>query len=164
MCYGLDEEGHPRRVNQIILQAEMATWPGTPATPDNVRALLGKSRIAALCSLAGRELLTDAVLSSLHAVEAALRQRIQESGGSSVNVRGKPLAWSDLFQRAISLGLVGREPDELNRDLIDYGRNLRNSLSHPTSVIYMPYAAALPLIETSHRLVARLFPDSSQAD
>jgi hypothetical protein len=98
MCYGVDDEGRPRRVNQATLQVEMATWPGTPATPDNVRALLGKSRIAALCSLAGRELLTDAVLSSLHAVEAALRLRIEESGASSVNARGKPLAWGDLFQ------------------------------------------------------------------
>jgi hypothetical protein len=163
MCYGLDEEGRPRRVNQATLQAEMAAWPGTPTTPDDVRALLGKSRIAALCSLVGQELLTDAVLSSLHAVEAALRQRIEESGASSANARGEPLAWSDLFQRAISLGLIAREPDDANRDLIDYGRHLRNSLSHPTSVMYMPYAAALPLIETSHRLVARLFPDSSQA-
>ncbi|KAB8185995.1 hypothetical protein [Microbispora catharanthi] len=153
MCYGVDDEGSPRRINQTVLQEVIATWPVAPTTPDNILSLLQKSRIAVLCSLAGRELLMDGVLSALHAVEAALRQRIEASGESVSNRHGKPLAWGDLFQRAVSLGLLEREPD----DLLDYGRNLRNRLSHPSQVMYLPYAAALRLIETSHRLVARLY-------
>lgn len=163
MCYGVDEEGLPRLVTQVMLRDVMAAWPVTPETPGNVRNLLRKSRAAALCGLISRELLTDGVLSSLHAVEAAIRQRILASGGSDSNAHGRPLAWSDLFQRAISLGLMEREPDEANRDLIDYGRELRNSLSHPSDVMYLPYGAALRLIEASHRVVARLFPASAPA-
>ncbi|GAA1506382.1 hypothetical protein GCM10009677_43580 [Sphaerisporangium rubeum] len=158
MCYGLDNAGLPRHITQIVLQDVIATWVVTPTTPGNISNLLRKSRIAVLCSLVGRELLSDGVLSSLHAVEAALRQRIVDSGASGVDRRGAPLAWNNLFQRAVSLGLLNREPDEADRDLIDYGRELRNSLSHPSAVLYLTYAAALPLMETSHRVVSRLYP------
>jgi hypothetical protein len=158
MWHGVDEEGSPRLITQGMLRDVMAGWPVTPETPDNIRNLLRKSRIAALCGLVGRELLTDSVLSSLHAVEAAIRQRIQTNGASVVNAHGRPLSWDALFQRAVSLGLLEREPDEANRDLIDYGRELRNRLSHPSDVMYLPYGTALRLIETSHRIVVRLFP------
>ena len=158
MWYGVDEEGSPRLITQIMLRDVMAGWPVTPETPDNVRHLLRKSRTAALCGLVGRELLTDSVLSSLHAVEAALRQKILASGASDLNAQDRPLSWNALFQRAVSLALVEREPDEFDRDLIDYGRKLRNRLSHPSDVMYLPYGTALRLIESSHRIVARLFP------
>lgn len=157
MWYGVDEEGSPRLISQAMLQDVMAGWPATPETPQNVRNLLRKSRTAVLCGLVGRELLTDAVLSSLHAVEAALREKITVSGASVTNAQGRPLAWNDLFQRAASLGLIEREPDEANHDLIDYGRELRNKLSHPSDVMHLPYGVSLRLIETSHRMVARLF-------
>jgi len=168
MWHGVDEEGSPRLITQAMLQDVMAGWPVTTETPGNVRNLLRKSRIAALCGLVGRELLADGVLSSLHAVEAAIRQQIIASGESVLNAQGRPLSWNDLFQRAVSLGLLEREPDRDNRDLIDYGRELRNRLSHPSDVMYLPYGAALQLIETSHRMVARLFPpacdDEQQGD
>jgi hypothetical protein len=144
-----------------MLQNVMAGWLVTPETPDNVRNLLHKSRTAALCGLVGRELLTDGVLSSLHAVEAALRQRILASGASVLNTQGRPLSWNDLFLRAASLGLLAREADEAGRDLIEYGRELRNRLSHPSDVMYLPYGTALRLIEASHRIVTRLFPTAS---
>jgi hypothetical protein len=91
-------------------------------------------------------------------VEAALRQKILASGASDLNAQDRPLSWNALFQRAVSLALVEREPDEFDRDLIDYGRKLRNRLSHPSDVMYLPYGTALRLIESSHRIVARLFP------
>ncbi len=42
-------------------------------------------------------------------------------------------------------------------DIVETGRRIRNMFSHPRASQVMPYAMALPVVITSHVVVARLF-------
>lgn len=158
MCYGTHPDGTPQLVTLETLTVEVAGWPTTAATPDGTARVLKASRSMVLTSLVAYEQLTTAVLVSLIGVESALRLRLRAAGLESTDKRGRELAFNDLVSRAAHHGLVQRTPDEHGLDLWDYGRQLRNRFAHPETQPVLPYAAALPMIKQSHRLVADVFP------
>jgi hypothetical protein len=121
------------------------------------------ARRAALASLSAYEQLPLAVLVSLQAVEAALRGRLQQAGYPTTGRNGAPLGWDALWAKAQAAGLISADLDQHGKDLLDYGRRLRNMYSHPDAAYVMTYAAALPLIETSHRMVNRISQDDQSA-
>jgi hypothetical protein len=160
LYYGDDRSGTPRPVTHTLLRQIVTEWPRTTATPAGPAKILMVSRSMVVTSLVTYEQLTLGVLVSLFAVEAALRAALESAGLSSHDKDGRDLSWNGLVQRAASNRIIARRPDGLGRDLWDYGRQLRNKFAHPESQPVLTYAAALPLIEQSHRLVAEVFPES----
>lgn len=162
MCYGLDDRGLPKPVDQTLLLQETETWPRTASTPEGPAMLLHAARSMVVTSLAAYEQLATAVLVSLQAVEAALRARLTMAG--VVESSDRRMAWQRLHTLAVDHGFIVPSRDEDGKDLLDYGRRLRNSFSHPRGQVHMTYAMALPNIATSHRMVARIFPDQAPTE
>ncbi|HEY8702844.1 MAG TPA: hypothetical protein VIM08_18070 [Arthrobacter sp.] len=70
---------------------------------------------------------------------------------------GKNVRFAALVKRLNAEGIV----HNVNVELIDTGRQIRNdAFAHPKNVIAFPLVMAVNTIRTSHRLVARLFPDA----
>ncbi|MFC4016439.1 hypothetical protein ACFOW4_00530 [Micromonospora sp. GCM10011542] len=157
MCFGKDVDGQPRPVTESSLRNIFAGLPPVDQAPEGVQSLLQAAREACVGSLVSYNLLPFGVLASLHAVEAALRAKIEIEGASVNGKNGQPLTWKALWDRAVSLKLVTPE-DEGDEDIVETGRRVRNMFSHPKASMVMPYAMALPMVVTSHRVVARLFP------
>jgi hypothetical protein len=90
------------------------------------------------------EFSTVAVLHSLIAVEAVLRDRLPDAGK-------KPL--HRLIQQAAADGLISAE----QADMLDTGRKIRNGMArgHTTHTV-MPPAMAVPMVRTSFRIVDEL--------
>jgi hypothetical protein len=72
MCFGTDENGYPRRLNQAVLGDIMARWATTTTTPEGPSELLALARRTAICALATYELMSVAV----PAVLAGSRSRL----------------------------------------------------------------------------------------
>ncbi|MBQ1036310.1 hypothetical protein [Micromonospora sp. C81] len=157
MCFGWDVHGRPQPVTESSLRNLFAVLPPTERAPDGVQALLQAARDACIASLVSYNVLPFGVLASLHAIEAALRAKIELAGGSAEGRGRQPLPWRALWDRAVSLKLIAPEEDG-DEDIVETGRRVRNMFSHPKTSMVMPYAMALPMIITSHRVVARLFP------
>jgi ketosteroid isomerase-like protein len=73
------EDGRPLPMTVAVLQTRAAKWPTTRNTPENVAALLERSRRMFVDGYYTYENFTDAVTKSLQAVEAALRVRLGAS-------------------------------------------------------------------------------------
>lgn len=157
MCFGRDVHGQPRPVTESSLRNLFADLPAAENAPEGVRTLLEAAREACVASLVSYNVLPFGVLASLHAIEAALRTKIELSGASAEGRGGQPLPWKALWDRAVSLKLITPEEGG-DEDIVETGRRVRNMFSHPKASMVMPYAMALPMIITGHRVVARLFP------
>lgn len=160
MCV-LGADGQPRPIDIGSLEAVTESWPTSEVTPIGPAAMLKLARDTVVTSLVVYEQLNVAVFWSLLAVEAAIRAKLTGAGHATANIKGKPMGWADLFNRAVSYGLIPVGSDGAPSDIWDAGRQLRNRFAHPEQMSVFSYGMALPMVRTSHVLVAELFPSSS---
>ena len=142
----IDEQGRPLPMSPEALRARSEKWPVSPHTPDNIAAILARSRQMFVDGYYTYENFMDAVTRSLQAVEAALRVRFAV---------GDKATFAQLVDHAKTEGLVGNDAHEL----LHMGRRFRNSQVHATNLPALTPAAAAGMIRTSHKLITEIFAD-----
>lgn len=140
----IDQHGRPLPMTVEVLRARTEQWPVSQRTPAGVAALLARSRQIFVDGYYTYENFIDAVTRSLQAVEAALRIRLDA---------GESVPFARLITQAGARGLVGDE----TQDVLNAGRQFRNSQIHATDLPALSPAMAAGMIGASHRLVAELF-------
>jgi hypothetical protein len=140
----VDEQGRPLPMTVEVLKGRTEKWPLSPHTPENVAALLARSRQMFVDGYYTYENFTDAATRSLQAVEAALRVRFDA---------GSKVSFARLIDRARAEGLV----DDYTHDILHTGRILRNREIHATAPSVLNPASAVGIIGASHKLVAEIF-------
>lgn len=143
---GLGDDGQPKPMTYEVFVSITRKWPVTPGTPSGIAGLLSTCRAAFELAWFHYELLVVAGTWSLLAVEAALRDRLEA---------GDKATFQKLLQHAEANGLLNA--DEVDR--LDAGRELRNRLVHAREQQAWTLGMAAPIIEASHHLVGRLYPD-----
>ena len=144
---GWDEQtGQPVPMNPGALRRNADRWPTTSTTPGGVAGLLRTSRDLYVASFYAYEFLTTGVLWSFHAVEAALRLKLDASE-------------RDTFKALVDDAHKQNLLDDVAADVLDAGRKLRNGFSHPEGQDTWSYGMAGPAIRTSHAVVSHLFAD-----
>jgi hypothetical protein len=126
----------------------VGTFENSANTPPEVVQLLGMSRKLLATCVIHYEFAAVAAEKSLQGLELAVRHRLGAGTGPS---------FASLIQR---LKASGDYTDE-EIDMLDTGRIVRNRVfAHPTGAVALPLVMMTDVIRTSHRLIARLFPDS----
>jgi len=97
------------------------------------------------------DLLVQACLVSLQAVEAAVRQHYPDKG---------KVPLKKLVNRAEDDGHLTPAGADLLREV---GVRLRNDLSHPTGQQRYTLGMVIPILRTSHRLVSELYRSRTPA-
>lgn len=125
----------------------VATFDRSKATPEEVAALLDVSQKLLRTSMVHYEFAAVAVEKSIQALELAVRRRLGADEKET---------FANLVKRLSSTtSLSARDIEQ-----VDAGRKLRNSLfAHPENAVVFPIGMAVGLMQTSHRLIAVLFPD-----
>lgn len=143
----VDEQGRPLPMSPEVLHARTEKWPLSENTPAGVADMLARSREMFVDGYYTYGNFIDAATRSLHAVEAALRVRLNRGGKDTL---------AQLIDRAKREGLVSDEAHEV----LHAGRAFRNSETHATVMSVFNPAIAAGMIATSHKLVAELFDAS----
>lgn len=128
------------------VDAVVATFPRTRATPSDVASLLDLAHKLLRTSVIHYEFAAVAVEKSLQALERAARIRLGVDG----RVRFKQL----IDRLAVEVAL-----SEEGQDLLDAGRQIRNLFAHPVTAPALPLVTVTGMLQTSYRLIAALFPD-----
>jgi hypothetical protein len=157
MCH-VGADGQLRTITPDVLRLETDSWPTTADTPDGPAAMLRLARDTVVTSVIVYEQLTVAVFWSLLAVEVGLRSKLAAAGVPTSAGR-RSFGWSKLFQEACANGLVPVGADGAPSNIWDTARTIRNRFAHPEQVSVFSPGMALPMVRTSHVLVAELFPD-----
>ncbi len=135
----------PDTVDQVV-----ATFDHSKATPEEVVGLLEVSRKLLRTSVVHYEFAAIAVEKSIQALELAVRNCLGANEKET---------FANLIKRLPSKTTLSAS----DVDLVDTGRKLRNSLfAHPKTAVAFPLVMAVGLMQTSHRLIALLFPEDGQ--
>jgi hypothetical protein len=140
---GIDASGRPLPLSREKLVATTETWPTSPNTPEDIAGQLRVARELFVHCLLVWEFSAVGVAWSLMAVESALRFALGAAD-------------RETFAALIKAGAARGMYDASTSELLDFGRQLRNSLSHPSNQPAMTLGMASPMIEQSHRMVALL--------
>lgn len=140
---GFDANGQPMPMSPGRLRHTAGTWALSTATPPGIADLLKTSRALFVQSYFAYEFLTLGVLVSLQAVETSLRVRLEQP--------------RERFHRLIDRGASDGLYDDVTRERLHAGRELRNLFSHPDEQVVWSYGMTAPLIAGSHEIVAALF-------
>lgn len=140
----VDDQGRYLPMSVENLRGRTQKWPLSPQTPEGVGAMLARSRQLFVDGYYTYENFTDAATRSLQAVEAALRVRFDA---------GAKVPFAKLIDQAQAEGLA----DAYTSDILHTGRRLRNHHVHETTPSLYNPAMAAGIIDTSHKLVAKIF-------
>lgn len=140
----IDEQGYPLPMSVENLGGRTQKWPLSPHTPEGVAAMLARSRQLFVDGYYTYENFTDAATRSLQAVEVALRVHFDAD---------TKVPFAKLIDRVQAEGLT----DAYTSDILHTGRRLRNHHVHETTPSLYNPAMAAGIIDTSHRLVAKIF-------
>lgn len=137
-------DGEARMIAQADLADIADDWPRPPAATPGVAEMLAVARALFVHAWWRYEFQLVAVVWSLMAVEAALRDR--HAAGDE-----RP-SFSELLRRARREGTLG--DSELT--VLENGRRLRNGLVHPSEQSNMTLGATAPILHTAHLIIDRV--------
>jgi len=129
--------------NHAALRACADEWPVGQAVPDDIAEVLRVSRELFVHSYFVYEFLLTAVIWGLLALEASLRICLEV---------GDEVSLSKLIRRARSDGLI----TEAEADVLDAGRQLRNSIVHGCLLPTFTPGAAEGMLRGTHEAISDL--------